>query len=333
KAARYTAGGFTLVEMMIGAAIFIIVILAVLKLLEASRDARFTTTERSEMLRTARVALDTMGHDIVNAGVSYPNSGAMVPNGLLPTILGQTYIDSDGVHDFMTPIISGDGVNTVGSASTDQLSLIFMDNTFNGGNALSISSASTSSSWMVINTAQSGVTNSVCTPGDLFLISGSTSSALGWLTGTSSTDKLVFANTDPLNINQPSQTNGVLQSVTYPASATRVDWIRYYVNSTGTLFRRVYGTPTTRIGNGATTSSTGFLDTPIADNVTDLQIKYTLSDNSVVTGPTFAQYPSIRQVTVTISLQSPDIDRRLNARETLSISATFDARNLGYIER
>jgi len=144
---------------------------------------------------------------------------------------------------------------------------------------------------------------------------------------------LVFANTDPLNINQPSQTNGVLQSVLYPASVMKIKWIRYYVDSTGTLFRREYGAPSTRIGGGATTSVTKYLDSPIADNVKDLQIKYTLLDNTVVANPAAAQYASIRQVTVTITINSPDIDRRSNARETITLTSTFDARNLGYVER
>src|SRR5215472_16016449 len=151
KKGKFASRGFTVMEMMVGSLILVIVILGIMRMLEASRDSRFTTIERAEMLRTSRTALDTIGHDIVNAGVSYPNSGAVVPNGLLVGVLGQTYIDTDTIHDFMTPIIAGDGVNAVGSASTDQLSLIFIDNTFNGGNALSISSASSASSWMVMN--------------------------------------------------------------------------------------------------------------------------------------------------------------------------------------
>ena len=185
---------------------------------------------------------------------------------------------------------------------------------------------------MTINTSQSS-NNSVCTAGDIYLINGQSGSALGWLTGVSSTDKLVFANTDPLNINQPSQASGVLQTITYPAAAIKVKFIRYYVASDGTLYRREYGAPSTRIGNGATTTATGYLDSPVADNVNNLQIKYTLLDNTVVTNPTSAQYVSIRQVTITLTVNSPEIDRRSNARETLTLTSTFDARNLGYLER
>jgi hypothetical protein len=264
--------------------------------------------------------------------VGYPDNGATIPNGLETTILGQTYTDGDSNHDWVTPIVAGNGVNTVNGVATDQISLIFVDNTFNSGNALSISGDTVGSSWMTINTSQSS-NNSVCTAGDLYIINGQSGSALGWLTGTNSTTNLVFANTDPLNINQPSQTNGVLQTITYPASAIKVKWIRYYVASDGTLYRREYGAPSTRIGNGATTTATGYLDSPVADNVQNLKIKYTLNDNTVVTSPTSAQYVNIRQVTVTITINSPDIDRRSNTRETISLSSTFDARNLGYLER
>ena len=121
KAAGFRDEGFTMIELMISSAIFIVVVLAIFKLLEASRDSRFTTTERSALLRAARTALDTMGHDIVNSGVGFPDNGATVPNGLEATILGQTYTDGDGSHDWITPIVAGDGVNTVGSNSTDQI--------------------------------------------------------------------------------------------------------------------------------------------------------------------------------------------------------------------
>jgi hypothetical protein len=329
---RFRSGGFTMMELMISSAIFLVVVLAIFKLLEAGRNSRFVATERAALLRGARTALDTMGHDIVNSGVGYPDNGATIPNGLETTILGQTYTDGDGTYDWVTPIVAGDGINAVNGVNTDQISVIFVDNTFNSGNALSISSGTPASSWMTINTGQSS-NNSVCTAGDLFLINGSSGSALGWLTGTNSTDKLVFANTDPLSINQPSQTNGVVQSVGYPAAAMKVKWVRYFVASDGTLTRREYGAPSTRIGNGASTTATGYLDSPVADNVADLQIKYTLYDNTVVTSPTSAQYSSIRQVTVTITINSPDIDRRTNTRETLSLTSTFDARNLGYLER
>jgi type II secretory pathway pseudopilin PulG len=335
KAGRSCSKGFTMLELMISSAMFIVVLLAIFKLLESSRDVRFTTGERAALLRAARTAVDTMGHDIVNSGVGYPDSGAKIPQGLVVGILGlPAYTDSDANYDWITPIVAGDNINAVNSVNTDQISLIFVDSTFNGGSPLTATSATTGSSWMTITTTATPlVNNSVCTAGDLFLVTGSNGSALGWLTGVNSTDKLVFANTDPLNINQPSQTNGVLQSVLYPASVMKVKWIRYYVDSTGTLFRREYGAPSTRIGGGATTTVTKYLDSPIADNVKDLQIKYTLLDNTVVTNPTAAQYASIRQVTVTITINSPDIDRRSNTRETLTLTSTFDARNLGYVER
>jgi len=332
KRARFSVGGFSMVELMISSAIFIVVVLAIFKLLEAGRASRFVTTERAALLRGARTAMDTMGHDLVNSGVGYPDNGSVIPNGLEATILGQTYTDGDGSHDWVTPIVAGDGVNTVNGVATDQITIIFVDNTFNNGNALSVSSATPGSMWMTINTAQSS-NNSVVTAGDLFMISGQSGSALGWLTGVNSTDKLVFADTDPLNINQPAQTNGVLQTITYPASVMKVKWIRYFVQSDGTLIRREYGAPSTRIGGGATTSATKYLDSPVADNVSDLQIKYTMLDNTVSTSPTSAQYANIRQVTVTITILSPDIDVRTGSRETMSLTSTFDARNLGYLER
>ena len=332
KAGLFSAGGFSMIELMISAAIFIVVVLAIFRLLESSRDARFTTGERSSLIRAARTSIDTMGHDIVNSGVGYPNAGSTIPSGLLSGIVGQTYTDGDANFDWVTPIIAGDNVNAVNGVNTDQITVIFLDSTFNNGSALSISSATTGSSWLTINTAQSS-NNSVCTAGDLFIVTGSNSSALGWLTGTNSTDKLVFGNTDPLNINQPSASNGTLQAINYPASLMKVKWIRYFVASDGTLFRREYGAPSTRIGGGATTTATGYLDSPIADNVKDLQIKYTLLDNTVVTNPTSAQYVQIRQVTVTITINGPNIDSRSNTRETISLAGTFDSRNLGYVER
>src|SRR5262245_50090528 len=86
--------GFTIVEMMISMTVFVIVVGAVYGLLEVGRAGRFNTNQRWEVLQNVRIALNAVGRDAINAGVDYPNLGAMVPSGKLTIVHGTD--DGDG---------------------------------------------------------------------------------------------------------------------------------------------------------------------------------------------------------------------------------------------
>jgi len=82
--------GFTIIEMMVGIVVFTIVMGSIYGLLMVARGGRLNTNQRSEILQNARIAINTMSRDAINAGVGYPNLGATIPDNRLATIMGGT---------------------------------------------------------------------------------------------------------------------------------------------------------------------------------------------------------------------------------------------------
>jgi hypothetical protein len=90
--------------------------------------------------------------------------------------------------------------------------------------------------------------------------------------------------------------------------------------NTGTIRRRLYG------GSNAE----GFVDQPLSFGVENLQVQYVLDDGSVVDIPESEEMASIRQVRVSVSVRSPDLDPKTNRPFRADITSTFSARNLTY---
>lgn len=328
--------GFTVVEMMISLTVFVIVVGAIYGLLEVGRAGRFNTNQRWEVLQNVRIALNAVGRDAINAGVDYPNLGAMIPSSKLTIVHGAD--DGDSNPDFLTPVFAADNVNDVNGVATDQVTFLYIDDSFNGGTSVPASAISAPGVTPMTATIQSGYTNGPFNIGDIYLISGQNATALGVVTGKSSTDTVTFADTDPLTLNGTGAAAAV-NRVTAPASMSKVAWITYFVadqdgngTGTGTLMRRVYGG-----FNQATNLPINWTDQPLAFGVENMQIQYVLADSSVVNSPGPSQMQEIRQVRVTITVRSPDPDpKNLDPvtrkprpfRSTLTSS--FSTRNLVY---
>jgi prepilin-type N-terminal cleavage/methylation domain-containing protein len=280
--------GFSLIEMIVGVTVFTIVMGAIYGLLQVGRSGRLNTSMRSEVLQNARIAINTIGRDIINAGVGYPNIGALVPDNRLAGLFGGT-ADSGTVADFLTPVYARDGVNSVNGVMTDQLTLAFIDNSFNSGNSIPISAIGSNGGTLTI---QTGFTNTPCTVGELYLISGQTSAAaLGMLTSKSGTTTLKYYVTDE------------------DGAANK---------GSGTLMRDVYG------------GTTGFTSQPLAFGIENFQCQYVMLDGTIIDVPAQDQMLNIRQVRISVTVRSPEIDPRTNKPFRQTFSATYSARNLEY---
>jgi prepilin-type N-terminal cleavage/methylation domain-containing protein len=317
--------GFSMIEMIIGVTVFTIVMGAIYGLLQVGRSGRLNTNMRSEVLQNSRIALNTMGRDIINSGVGYPNIGALVPDNRVTGLFGGTS-DTNTTADFLTPIYGRNNVNSVNGVMTDQVSISFVDNSFNNGNTIPISAIGSNGGQLTI---QAGFNNTPCTVGELYLIGGQTSaSALGMLTSKTGTDRLNFATgtLDPLNINQPGATTSAINLIAVPASIQRVLMVKYYVvdedgatnRGSGTLMRDVYG------------GSTGWTTQPLAFGIENFQCQYVMLDGSILDAPTPAQMLNIRQVRIALTIRSPEIDPRTNQPFRQTVSSTYSARNLDY---
>jgi Type IV Pilus-assembly protein W/Prokaryotic N-terminal methylation motif len=328
--------GFTVVETMISLAVFIIVIGAIYGLLEVGRAGRLNTNQRWEVLQNVRIALNAVGRDAINAGVDYPNLGAMVPSGKLTLVGGGN--DGDGNPDFLTPVFAADNINSVNGVRTDQVTFLYTDDSFNGGTSVPASAISAPAVTPTSVTIQNGFTNAPFNVGDIYLITGQNATALGMLTGKSGNSTLTFANTDPLTLNNAGA-NAAVNRVTPPASISRVMWVTYWVSDqdgngtgTGTLMRHIYGG-----FSAATNAPIAGTDQPLAFGIENMQIQYVLADSRLVDSPAINQMQDIRQVRVTVTVRSPDPDPKNIDPVTRqprpfrsTVTASFSTRNLVY---
>lgn len=328
--------GFSILEMVVSLAIFTIVIGAIYGLLEVARAGRLNTSQRAEVLQNVRVSLNTIGRDALNAGVGYPNLGSMIPDNKLALVGGA--VDTDTSPDFLTPVFASDDLNPVNGINTDQVTFLYVDDSFNGGASIPVSGITDSTVTPTTLTIQTGFNNTAFNVGDIYLVTGQNSSALGVLTAKSGTTTLTFANTDPLGLNDAG-VNAALNRVTPPAAILRVTWVTYYVadedgngTGTGTLMRKVYG--------GYNTTTNTLIDwtaQPLAFGIEDMQIQYVLANSQVVDNPSTTDMELIRQVRVAVTVRSPDGDPKNIDPAThkprpfrTTVTSGFSMRNLVY---
>ena len=339
--------GFTTIEMFVAMMLFAIVIGSIYGLLEVGRSARFNSLQSAETSQDVRVGLNTIGKDVLNAGVDFPNAGPLVPNGWLKNKL---LIPPDPLStgNNLTPVIAGYQLNTLVDTSvspsvtvkTDQVTLISTDNTFNGGLPLNISNMNVSSMQLVISPqitppASQAQDNQVVNIGDLLFVNSAT---LGNGVICEVTDKgsngrannVIRIGPDPLGLNDLSSPTGNMGRVGNPAGAQRISMVTYHVvddgsgQGTGILMRTVYGGADS--GGNAIAST----DQPLTFNVVAMTIRYALQDGTIVSNPVDSQFPNIRQLSITLSVRSPKNDPKTGKPIIDTLTSTFNARNLGY---
>jgi prepilin-type N-terminal cleavage/methylation domain-containing protein len=340
--------GFTVIELAVSVVIFSIVMGSVYALVEVGRSSRLNTTQRSEILQNMRIALNTMGRDALNSGVGYDNVGALIPDDGL-TLLGLA-ADGDGAADHLTPVYAGNNLNVISGTQTDQVSFAFIDDVFNGSVSVPVTQLTSTTSGIELTMDTRGpdgiadtaddINNGVCTIGDVFVISSQNGSALGQLTGKTGSTRLLLLTTDPLRINAPGGASPI--ETVLPAGAScggtcvqttgslyKVNWMTYRViddgTGTGTLVRHVYGGR-----DPLTDSATAGSDQPLAFGVENMQIVYVLESGDVRDAPAATDMQDIRQVRVSVSVRSPELDRRTNQPFRSMLSASFSTRNLVY---
>ncbi|MCS6873133.1 MAG: prepilin-type N-terminal cleavage/methylation domain-containing protein [Acidobacteriota bacterium] len=349
--------GFSIVEMMITMLIFLIVIGSVYGLLQVGFVDRNRASRHANILKNARVALHLIGRDALNAGLSYNAIGAVVPDDLIQNRLGLPP-DGDNNRDFLTAIIAGNNINPNSlnpnpSARTDIISFAYRDMAFNNGNPISLvdAVAGTIPTDVALITNPGGANNANVF--DLYLVESDSSQVAVVATNVlSSLNRIVAAPGDPLGINQPLNGSGINGSLlrkcnpplivsdctTYaPASAKRFFWVFYRVRPDGTLVRVSLG------NNTGAAASQQIQEMPIAYNVEDFQVQYLLANGRVsddpIAGPDGIRgnaddnplaMNDVRQINVTIRVQSPEIDEQTRQPMRITLTASFSTRNVLY---
>ncbi|MBV9957224.1 MAG: prepilin-type N-terminal cleavage/methylation domain-containing protein [Acidobacteria bacterium] len=358
-AAPHGQAGFTLIELMVSLMLFLIVTGAIYGLLEVTRSDRTTTTQRVETMQSVRNALNTIGRDALNTGFKYRNLGSFFPDNVQNTVFGLA-ADSNTTPDRMMQILSGNNVNTdslnpTAGYKTDQITFIYGDESFNNGKTLTVNWVDCDGEQVVVSWPTPGAsptpTPSIPAANDLMIITGQNSSAIGMVTSTSHSNPVAttytgcaytaptgtvrtikFDPTDLLGINKSGTANIIKNLSGMGASMSRVKLATYRVLNDGTLVRTEYGNFTG-----------GKQDMPLAYNVEDLQIKYVLKDGSLSDDPaagpdgvlgnaddTPTLMQDVRQVQIKVIVWSYEKDRRSGQNYKVTLTSTFNTRNIGY---
>lgn len=347
--------GFTLLELLISMAIFLIVISTIYGLLQVGLIDKNRSSRNADVLKNARAALHLIGRDALNAGLSYNKSGATVPDGFISSQLGLP-ADADTERDLLTGIIGGNDLfNNIlqndSTKKTDLVAFAYRDVSFKGGNVVSLNNAAahpSSASTVRLQTKTNDAINS--SQYDLYLLESDSSQVAIMATNIPGASSIDIAPGDPLGINQALDGTGTSGSLlkkctatvvenctTYVASLKRFFWVTYRVKSDGTLVRILYGNNT---GGGATSQ---IQEMPLAYNVQDLQFRYVLENGTVTDNPsagtdgiagtaddTPADFNLVRQIIVTIKVQATEADEQLHQLDTITLTSTFSTRNLEY---
>lgn len=356
---RQNEAGLTLVELLISAALLLILIGPLLSFMRAGQINRSTSIRLADVEQNTRAAMVSIGRDIANAGYNFAPQVDLGTTTFLRTLLGTNGPNTNP----LSPIIPGNNLNLVRTVNamgttvtsmTDQITFVFVDQAFNNG--LPLSGELTPSGNMY--TSNSPVTGLF--PGDFVILGKGGQFAIAVATKVDDT-KVLFDDSDPFEVNKPG--NGPLRDLNALDTDDNVSLykfflVSYFVDGNGNLIRREQLPPphTQFGGNNNTTpvaltpddrtypcAGTCYYDNIIATGIEDLQFTYTIVDPSgmgrpvgTVADPGFLSSTTnggvvpnfrlldIRQVNVSIKARASERDTKI--RDPYN-------RNQGYLYR
>ena len=361
--------GFSIVEAIVAMVIFLIVTASVFGLLQIGRLDRNRASNRADIMKNARAAINIISRDALNAGLGYHRTGAIVPNNFLNARLGVPP-DPSTDRDILTAVVAGDNIfpNNIQedpTVLTDTVAFACRDLDFNPdpadpvrtGQAISLNSVAKSPDDNAAARVQTvtGQTTAAVNDYDLYLIQSDTTQVAVLANLKVNSRKIDFAPGDPLGLNQSYNGSGNDRSLLIKCTTTITDncttysgatenatlkrffWVSYKVKPDGTLVRTIFGNNTDKAANEQ------IQELPIAYNVKNLQFRYLLKDGTVTDNPSAGpdkkagtmddvanNFNLIRQMTVTLQVASTEIDEQTKKPIVITLNATFSLRNLQY---
>ncbi len=332
--------GYSLVEMMIATAVGVIVLGGAVELMRSATDVNDTVGQQTEMQQNARVAANSIATDLSRAGTNFPKEGVALPGGngskdsLRACDEGGCHIQDSVYHDGrLYPVTPGDGLGAmINGVQTDVVTMAFkepeqvLDDYGLVGNTPSGSQVDVDSRTSPpITTPGRGVE-----VGDLIVIENNEGAALGVAT-TVTANRIVFANNDPLDVNQPSADHGNIASLAVgngngnllPASAYKISVVTYFINADDPnnprLMRQVNAHP----------------PVPVAEHIVDLQVDYDIFDSEALAGtarlPEAGGTPGlIRKVNISVTARSPGREMYRQDFRYLTLTTAVSIRNLSF---
>ena len=316
--------GFSLLEMLVAIGLFLIVTGSVYSLLELGRSDRNRTSRRGDTQKNARIAMYMIGRDVMNAGLGYHKTGALVPDDFVADRTGSPD-DFDSERDLLTSVICGNNVLSnkflPTTQKTDSIAFVYRDLDFNNGKPITVTNeVGTSTPTKVVLQLQTptptvspvpsktpsfdAATNfSNINNNDLFMAETKTSQIIGIISSKSSTDyRLNIDSTDNLGLNQSRNTKdedeNYIGSLLRKCSSTTDENCTTYTTGVGggIVLKKVEmvsyqvtndGTLVRTIYGNNTSGAANeqIQQRAIAYGVQDFQIRYQMVDGSIVDDP------------------------------------------------
>jgi Tfp pilus assembly protein PilW len=337
--------GLSLMEALVAMLVASIVLAAGATLVTKALQITDLVTVRSEMQQDGRAAINSILKDLSLSGTGMPVGGVQLPTGTKST--ASLYACSGGVcflknHNFpgnhMYPVLPDPNDGNVQQGTPDAMTMVYIDRTLNLGTASSI----TPSGSQIDLASVAGINI-----GDLIILSNVHGSAIGMVTNVlTNSNSILFASSDPLNINQPSAANGNIAGLQDPGTnkyptttAARILVISYYLQQSGG--------PDGTFGNDDDNwqlmrQVNGQQPVPVMDGVENLQVTYDVYDDTVGNASTTLLTNSktanntpglIRKVNVVMSVRSSRKAGPTKSLIHLTLAAAVSPRNLSFRDR
>ena len=332
--------GVSMVELIISLSIFLIGIAALYGVLRLANIEKNTVNTRTDQLRSARIALEYIRRDGLNAGFGYHRTGGNLPDNAGNGLFGLAN-DADTERDLLTSVIAGNNINTNSlsfGVRTDVAAFVSRDSSFNGGVLINYTGATASGNNVNLATMTNDCTN--CNQYDLYMLESAsgTTQVIGLVTSKLSNNSLQLANgaADPLGVNQPANGNTDTQSLlittTGGGTIKRINLISYSVTDAGVLVRKKYGNQTGK------TVSEQIETRELVYGVSDFQIKYYMEDGTTVDDPSQAnngranqlKMNSVVQIQVSITLAPESTDNQQMVTTPIVLKEFISTKNLRY---
>jgi len=337
--------GLTLIELMLSLTIFLIGIAAIYGVTRLAMIQKNTVNTRTDQLRSARIALEYIRRDALNAGFGYHRTGGNMPDNAGNGIFGLA-LDTDTERDLLTSVIAGNNLNTNSlsfGVKTDAVGFISRDPLFNDGNLITYSGATANGNIVEVKTPDTAACTSCCAKCDkydlyLFESSSGTTQVLGMVTKKVDDRNFQLAQgaDDPFNLNQATtgnaDTKSLLITTTGGGTIKRLNMVSYSVTNAGVLVRKRYGNLSTKAANEQVETR------ELVYGVSEFQIKYYMEDGTTVDDPSSSnsgranqlKMNNVVQIQVSITLASDPSDGQPKMTTPIVIKEFISTKNLRY---
>lgn len=325
--------GFSLIELILAMALTLLLLGVVFLLFDRMFDLGETASAMADVNQNIRASVNLMARDLTMAGTGIPAGGIPLPSG---TGSGQVKrpgwgsppptFPAGGVISAITP---GAALGpTVINQTSDEVTIVAIIGLCG---QMPLDSITPSGSQITVNVGTS-IASGACqvNTGDLLMLQNTNGARFAMATNViPASNKIDFAASDPMNINQPSAANGNIASLQsagpppfYPATvASKITMLSYFLDNSNPNVPKLMRQVNLRAPN------------PVAMNIVALRFTYDLSDGTTINASTVSTPNQIRKVNLQVSARSSQPLRRTRQYFVNTMTTSVTVRNLAYRNR